>query len=316
MKDLIIIGAGPAGITAGIYAACYRMDAVIIGKLPGGEMLSATHILNYPGFPPLTGTDLTDHMVKQLNALGHVINEAMVTAIDKIDGGYRVTTDKNEAFDGKNVIVATGTERRRLNIAGEREMAGKGVFYCATCDSKEVEGKTVCVIGGSNAAVQAAETLTKWAAKVYIIYRGDALRADPVWIEKISKNPKVEIIYKTNIKEIKGSDWVSSIVLDAPYKESIELSLQGVFVEIGGVPGTALLGPLGVKVDDKGFIEIGTDMQTNVPGIYAAGDCTTTGNMLQQISVSVGEGAKATGFAYKTLRAIRPPALWGKMGMK
>jgi len=313
MYDTVIIGAGPAGITAGIYAACYKMNAVVIGKLPGGEMLSATRIINYPGYTPVAGADLTHNMVKQLRDLGQSITEANVMDVQKIDGGFSVKTDDQKIYETKTIIAATGTERRKLNIPGERELSGKGVFYCATCDAHYYDGKTVCVIGGSNAAVQAAVQLSDRASRVYIIYRGEALRADPIWVEEVKKHPKIEVLYKTNITAIKGGDWVSGVSLDTAYKESSELALEGVFVEIGGIPGTSFLIPLGVAVDDKGFIEINTQMETNVTGIYAAGDCTTTGNMLQQISVCVGEGAKAAGFTYKSLKSIRPPALWGKL---
>lgn len=313
MYDVIIIGAGPAGIAAGIYAACYKMNAVVIGKLPGGEMLSATRIINYPGYGPVAGQDLTKNMVRQLGALGQTIVETNVAGLDKIDEGFRVTTEDKKSYDVKTLIVATGTERRKLNISGEKQLTGKGVFYCATCDGHYYDGKTVCVVGGSNAAVQAAVQLSDRAKRVYIIYRGEALRADPIWVEEVNKHPKIEPIYKTNITKIDGNEWVTGVTLDNPYKENTELMVEGVFVEIGGVPGTSFLLPLGVMVDDKGFIEIDIDMQTTVHGIYAAGDCTSTGNMLQQISVCVGEGAKAAGFVYKSLKSIRPPALWGKL---
>ncbi len=313
MYDVVIIGAGPAGLTAGIYAACYRMNAVIIGKIPGGEMLSATRIINYPGYQPVVGVDLTKNMVDQLKALGQTVIESNIMTVDKLDDGFRVTTDDKKSYDTKTIIVATGTERRKLNISGEREFTGKGVYYCATCDGHLYQDKVVAVIGGSNAAVQAAVQLGVLAKEVHIIYRGEALRADPIWIEQITKDPKIDVLYKTNITKINGNEKVTSVTLDTLYKESTEIAVEGVFIEIGGIPGTSFLLPLGVTVDDKGFIEINTQMETNIPGIYAAGDCTSTGNTLQQISVCVGEGAKAAGFVYKSLKSIRPPALWGKL---
>lgn len=313
MYDVVIIGCGPAGITAGIYAACYRMNAVIIGKLPGGEMLTATRIINYPGYAPVSGQDLTGNMIKQLKELGQSIVETNVLEIQKTEGGFLVKTEDQKSYESKTVIAATGTERRKLNIPGEKELTGKGVFYCATCDAHYYDGKTVCVIGGSNAAVQAAVQLSDRASRVYIIYRGEELRADPIWIEEVTKHPKIEVFYKTNITGILGAEWVTGVILDHPYQEKSELPLEGVFVEIGGIPGTSFLIPLGVMVDEKGFIEIDNTMATTVEGIYAAGDCTSTGNMLQQISVCVGEGAKAAGFVYKSLKSIRPPALWGKL---
>lgn len=313
MKDTVIIGAGPAGITAGIYSACYRMDAAIIGKLAGGEMTLATRIVNYPGFPPVTGMELTQKMVEQLTSLGQHILQTNVVKMETIDGGFRVTTEDSQIFETKTAIVATGTERRKLNIPGERELSGKGVFYCATCDANYYDGKTVAVIGGSNAAVQAAVQLGERAKKVYVIYRGTELRADPVWVEQVTHNPAIEVLFQTSITTIVGETWVTSVVLDHPYNETNTLPVDGVFVEIGGIPGTSLLLPLGVQLDEKGFIAVGDTMETNVPGIYAAGDCTVTGNVLQQISVSVGEGAKAAGFVYKALKSSRPPALWGKL---
>lgn len=311
--DCVIIGLGPAGITAGIYAACYRMRVAIIGNVVGGEMQKATRIINYPGQEPISGADLTQKMIAQLDALGHHVLQEMVTKIGVRDDGFTVIGNTGHVYQTHTVLVATGTERRKLRIPGETEFTGKGVFYCATCDANQYDGKTVSVVGGSNAAVQAAVLLSERAQRVYIIYRGAQLRADPIWIQTLATNTKIEILYKTNITKIAGTSWVTSVELDEPYNGSKTLSTEGVFIEIGGIPGTSLLIPLGVVLDEKGFIETNTSMETNVGGLYAAGDCTVTGNLLQQISVAVGEGAKAMGFIFKKQKQIRPPALWGKL---
>jgi thioredoxin reductase (NADPH) len=323
--DLIIIGAGPAGLTASIYASRYQLNHLVMGKSCGGEMALSHEIENYPGFRSISGLDLTKKMEEQARTLGVDISCEGVAKIQPQKGGFKLTTDSRDNYQTKALIIATGTERRKLGIPGEEEYTGRGVSYCATCDAPFFRDKTVAVIGGANTAAQGALLLADLAKKVYIIYRRKPLRADPTFVSRIegkAKKGKIEIIYETNLTEIKGSgNRVTGVILDRPYqppKASLakgggksELALDGVFIEAGGVPGTALVKPLGVKLDRKGFIKVDLKMGTSVPGLFAAGDITSSGALLQQIVVSCAQGAMAASSAYEFLKEVAAPSLRG-----
>ena len=295
MYDLIIVGGGPAGLTAGIYAARFNLKAVLIGSHIGGYMNEAPSIENWPGEKSISGMDLTTKMKDQVKELGVEIIEEEVVEVKK---GFSVKTKTNKEFKGKNIILALGTERRRLDIKGETEFAGRGVSYCATCDSPFFKDKVVAVAGGANSAVMAAMLLSKFAKEVHILYRKEALRADPYWVDKINNQKNIKVHFKVNIKEIKGDAMVNSILLD----NGKEMKLDGVFVEIGSVPATSLATSLGVKLCSKGCIEVDETQQTNVKGVYAAGDITNASNYMRQIITACGEGAIAAESVYKSLK--------------
>lgn len=303
MYDLIIIGAGPAGLSASIYAGRYKLGHFVVGRELGGTMSQAWGIENYPGFKKISGLELTGKMVDQVKERGTEIKIGAVIEIKKEEKGFIVRTMDGEAFQTKTLVVATGTERRKLKIPGEEEYSGKGVSYCGTCDAPLFKEKTVAVIGGSNAAAMEALHLALFCPKVYLIYRGESLGAEPIWVERLKKESKVEIIYETNILEIKGDGGrVTSIKLDKSYQGRNELGLGGVFIEIGGVPGAALVKPLGVELDEKGYLKVGSDMATNIPGIFGAGDVANAAGELQQVVTAVSEGAIAAVSAYRYLQ--------------
>lgn len=315
--DLIIIGIGPSGLTASIYTSRYKLSNLVIGKTLGGTMALAHRIENYPGFSTISGVELGQKMGKQVKALGAEILMENVGRIEKTKVGFKVTTETNKEFGSKALIVATGTERRKLNIPGEKKYQGRGTSYCTNCDAPFFRGKTVAVIGGADSAVSGAIHAAAFAQKVYIIYRKDKLRAEPAWTEEALKNPKIEVIYKTNITEILGDEnKVTGVKLDQPYQNSDQLAVGGVFIEIGGVPVTGMLKQLGVELDENDYVKVGPDMSTNVPGLFAAGDIANVFGEFQQITIATSEGSIAAASVFKYLKGQQPPPSYGESGKK
>ncbi|HUW24859.1 MAG TPA: FAD-dependent oxidoreductase [Patescibacteria group bacterium] len=307
--DTIIIGSGLAGLTASIYASRYKMANVVIGKLPGGTITLAHKVENFPGFTSITGMELARNVIMQVKALGaeilpdEVVKVKVVEASGKIPHFFSVATEKGGEFEAQTLIATTGTERRQLGVPGEKEYLGKGVSYCTHCDAPFFKGKTVAIVGGSDAAVGGAIHLSGFGQRVYIIYRKSELRAEPIWVEEALNNPKVEVIYNTNVLEILGDgNKVTGVKLDNPYKELTQLPLDGVFIEIGGVPASSFLLPLGVELDENGYVKVNEKMETNVSGVFAAGDFTAQSLVLQQAITACAQGAIAASSAFKYLR--------------
>jgi thioredoxin reductase (NADPH) len=299
--DLIIIGAGPAGLAASIYASRYKVNHLVIGKEPGGQAVEAHKIENWPGTESISGFDLTQKMREHAEKLGAKVVLDSVSNISRGENIFDVTAHTAQ-YKAKNVILALGMEYKKLSIPGEEEFKGKGVSYCPTCDAAFFGGKVVAVAGGGNSAASAAQLLAEYALKVYIIYRGEKLKVDPSYLENFAKNEKIEIIYNTNIKEIKGEAAVGKVVLDKEHDGKSELDVQGVFIEIGSEPGVELAKQLDLNIDEQGFIVVGLDQSTNVSGIYAAGDATTGSNKLRQILTAAAEGAVAAASVYKKMQ--------------
>ncbi len=324
--DLLIIGAGPAGLIASIYASRYKLNNLVLGKTLGGELALASKVENYPGIISLSGLALAEQIAKQVFLLGGKILYREVVQLLKSPEGFLAVVSPTEKYQGKVVIVATGSERRRLNIPGEKELIGKGVSYCTTCDAPFYKGKRVAVIGGADAAVTGAIHTAEFASLVYLIYRGQQLRAEPIWleeIEKLIKADKIKVIYQTNLKEIlsqaqvaklkaetdskASAQLVGGVKLDNPYEGSEILPLDGVFIEIGGVPGTSLVQPLGVVLDERGYVKVNEQMETNISGLFCAGDMVDKTVMKQAIT-AMASGAIAAASAYKHLKGqIAPP---------
>jgi len=295
--DLIIIGAGPAGITAGIYASRYKLDTLVIGKNRGGQIAEAGEVENWPGEKLISGPALADKFIDHLLSFGISLEPLDVKRVEKDGENFRVSCEKKE-FVGKSLILATGLARRKLGVPGEQEFAGKGVSYCFTCDAPFFRDKIVAVIGGSDSAVSGALFLSEYAKKVYIIYRQEELRAMPVAVEAAKANPKIEIIYKANVKKINGGD----VVTDADLDTGQNLKLDGIFIEIGSEPAKDLVVSFGVVTDEKGEILVNNKMQTNIKGVCAAGDITSSGSYLRQAVTAAGEGAKAALTCFKYIK--------------
>jgi thioredoxin reductase (NADPH) len=298
MYDLIIIGAGSAGLASAIYAARYKLKTLVICKDIGGVILEAYKVENYPGFKAISGIDLMNKFKKQAEELGVKIIEDEVIDIKK-NNNFKINT-KQKSFESKTIIIAMGSKRRKLDVPGSDEFSGKGVSYCATCDGPLFKNKIVGVVGGSDSAANAAQLLADYAKKVYIIYRKEKLRAEPLLVEQINKNKKIEIINNTNITEIKGDKMISSVIFDS----GKEFKLDGLFIEIGILPNNEIAKKLGVKLDKEGHIIVDKAQKTNINGVYAAGDITNASNKFEQLTTATAEGSIAANSVYEFVKKI------------
>ncbi len=295
--DVAIIGAGPAGLTAGIYAARYKLSAIVIGAEAGGTITMAHKLHNWPGFSG-SGMELMQKFQEHLKSFDVPQVMDSVRDVAKEHDVFILTTEKNR-YKARTVILAMGTKRRKLGVPGEEELSGKGVSYCATCDAFFFKDKTVGVVGGSDSAAVAAQILSHHAKKVYIIYRKDHLRAEPARVEELESDPKVEFIYNANVTGIQGKDAIEKVKLDTGQ----ELELDGLFIEIGGVPLTEIAKDLGIDLEKNQRIKVGPDMSTNIPGVYAAGDITTGSNEFNQVVTAAAEGSLAALAAFNHLKS-------------
>jgi thioredoxin reductase (NADPH) len=303
LYDLIIIGGGVAGLGAAVYAARYEMNVLVVAGNFGGLLLQTHLVENYIGFKSISAIELTNNIIEHAKSYKKVtMKEAMVNDIKKLKNSVKIKTTKGE-FEGKTILFATGSFHRQLGIPGEKEYSGKGVSYCGTCDAPMFHNKTVAIIGGSDSAAKESILLAQFAKKVYIIYRGEKLRAEPVNFKNVLANKKIEIIYKTNVKEVKGKQFVTNIILDNEYKGSTELKLDGMFIEIGYIPKTELAEKIGVKTNKKHEIIVDKHSQTNVDGVYSAGDCTDYD--FKQAITGVAQGAHAAQAAYEYIKNLK-----------
>jgi NADH-dependent peroxiredoxin subunit F len=292
--DLIIIGAGPAGITASIYAARKQMILLVLSQDIGGQTSWSGSIENYTGYQIVTGPELTEKFKEQIAAYGIKVNEGeSVLSIEKKDNFVIVKTDKSE-YITKSVIVASGKTPRELDVQGEKEYKNKGIAYCATCDGPLFAKKKVAVIGGGNSALDAAIQLSKIASEVHIVNIADELTADAIMQDVIKRTSNVKIYNSSSVKRITGEKFVNGIEIETR-KGPQTISLEGVFVEIGLIPNTGFID--NVKKNAYGEIEINCACETDVPGIFAAGDVTSVPE--KQIIVAAGEGAKAALSAFQ-----------------
>jgi thioredoxin-disulfide reductase len=302
MYDLIIIGSGPAGYSAGIYATRYNLNVLVIGQIEGGMASLAHQVENYPGLPQITGIELMKKFKDQATKSGAKIISDLVVNIKKTDDIFSVQT-KSETYKSKTIILAMGTERRKINIPGEKEFLGKGLSYCVTCDGMFFKNKTVAVIGGGDSALQAVIQLSEICKKVYLIYAKEIPDAMPTWVERAnSKADKIIQIASNTLTKIEGTNTVEKVILEKEFNNSNELLVDGVFVEIGAVPNSVLLDKLGVLIDDCKYIIVDQFQQTNVKGIFAAGDITTNSGKFAQIITASNEGAIASFTAFKYLK--------------
>lgn len=295
--DSIIIGSGPTGLGAAMYAGRMNMKTLVIGDLHGGIITTTDIVENYPGFIRLTGLELADKLQQHAEDYKKNVEllEYRVTDVKK-EKDYFVVKTKEKSFETKTIIFATGTKYRELKVPGHDQFKNKGVHYCALCDGFFYKEKVVGVVGGSDSAAKEALLMTQWAKKVFMIYRGEKIRPEPINMKRIEQNDKIEIIAKMNVVEIKGDKIVKSVVLDNPYKGKKELELDGLFIAIGLIPLSDLAKSLGVKINQKGEIEINRESKTNIPGVYAAGDITDT--KFKQAITGVAEGVHAVYSAY------------------
>jgi len=296
--DVIIIGGGPAGLAAGLYAARRNLKAIVLTQVLGGQMALAPSVENYPGMNPMSGIKLAEKMKRQAKKFGCKFKLEAVVELNLKDEIKKVKTTERK-YAAKSVIIATGSHYRKLEAEGEDKFIGKGVSYCATCDGPCFKGKKVAVIGGSDAAVKSALYMSEIASETHLIHRRDQLRAEEANQELIKKSP-VKIIWNSVVEKIEGDNVVRKIIIkNVNTNETMELAVDGVFIEVGEVPTTEIVKTAGVEINEKNFIKVNQNFETNIPGVFAAGDVTGS---FAQIVVAAAEGAEAATNAYLFLR--------------
>jgi len=298
--EVIIIGGGPAGMTAGLYTSRSRLKTLLIETgLLGGQITTTELIENYPGFPEgINGSDLSQLMEEQAKRFGLEIIQQEVIEV-KLEGDQKVVRTSDADYYSKTLIISSGTEYRKLGIPGEDAFIGRGVSFCATCDGAFFKDNRIVVVGGGDSALTEALFLTKFAKEVIIIHRRDALRATKIYQERTLANPKIKFLWDSVVQEIKGEKMVKSILVkNVKTNEVQEVQTDGVFLFVGISPKTQFLKGL-IQMDDGGYIIANDNCEASVKGIFAAGDCRK--KLLRQITTAVGDGATAAFAAEKYL---------------
>jgi thioredoxin reductase (NADPH) len=300
--DVIIIGAGSAGLSAGIYAVRSGLKTLILEeKLAGGTIADASLVVNYPGFAEISGGELAEKMTSHCKKIGAVIHDLEPVTEIELMSEKKIVETSNATYETKAVIFSTGSHYKELGAKGEKEFRGKGVSYCGVCDGPFFKGKRVLVVGGGNTACTTTLYLSGLAAEVVVIHRKQAFRAEESLISDISGKNNVKIMWNTEIQEIKGDRQVKSVTLiDNITNKTSELSVDAVFVQVGEAPNSQLAKAAGIETDDHGYIKVDMNQQTNLLGIFAAGDVTN--QTIKQVGTAVGQGITAALQAYSYIR--------------
>ena len=310
--DVIVAGQGAAGFSAGMYAARYQMKPVIIGAMFGGETATGGLIENYPGYPEIDGFDLMLKFREHAEKYNvPIVDDKLVKAV-KTPEGFEVTGESGETYKGRSLILGIGRERRSLWLDHEADWMGRGVSYCSTCDAPLHRGNTVAVVGGGDSAIKGAVLISKYAEKVYIIYRQSAFtRPEAANLSQLDKADNVERIFETNVVELLGNDQagLESIRLDRPHNGEDVLKVDGIFIEIGADPRKELAVQLGANVNDLDEVVVDKYMQTNVPGLLAAGDLTDASGDLKQTITASAQGSLAATAAYEYVSRLAAAAV-------
>lgn len=295
MRDVIIIGSGPAGWTAAVYAARANLKPLLFeGDEPGGQLMTTTEVENYPGFEHgIQGPELMEVMKKQAKRFETEVISKNVKELRQIDGGFEIKTDV-KTYQAKTVILSTGASARRLGLESEKQLYGKGVSACATCDGFFFKDKEVIVVGGGDSAMEESSFLTKFATKVYIVHRRGEFRASKIMQERVLKNPKIQVIWNTEVADILGVDEgrvVGVKLRDTGTREEREMKIDGVFAAIGHVPNTSLVEEL-LELDEKRYVKtIPGTSKTTIPGLFACGDVQDS--VYRQAVTAAGSGCMA-----------------------
>lgn len=305
MVDVLIVGLGCAGYTSAVYAARYKLSTMLIGAEEGGMGMTAAEVGNWPGEVEIRGPDLMEKFKTHALSFAPLVEQKIgrIEKVEKIDNGFRMTLQGGETVEGKTIIFATGSNKRQLGAPGEKEFAGKGVTYCATCDAFFYRNKTVAVLGGGDSAVEGAAIAAQVAAKVYLIHRRNEFRAEPYWVEKVKSKANIEFVLERTVTEILGAQTVTGVKLDTAHNGQDVLSVDGVFIEIGSTPAVELPLQLGCELDTKGHLQVDEGMRTNVPGVFGAGDVTSGSNHFAQFTTAAGEGTVAVNSAFHYLQS-------------
>ena len=291
MYDIIVVGAGPAGLTAALYATRANKKVLVFeGKTYGGQILNASKVDNYPGFESISGFDLATNMYNQVTKRGvEVKNETVINITDDL-----TVTTSNGTYQAKSIILATGAQNRKLNLPNEVEFIGKGVSYCATCDGNFFKGKDVAVVGGGNTALEDALYLSEIANKVYLIHRRDEFRGEDKYLEEIKTKSNIEIILNSQVTSINGNDLLESITIN----DDRTINISGLFIAVGQEPKNEMFKDV-IDIDEKGYIKTEDGVHTNVAHIYVAGDCRN--KPLKQLTTAVSDGSIAATMAIKEM---------------
>ena len=291
MYDIIVVGAGPAGLTAALYATRANKKVLVFeGKSYGGQILNASKVDNYPGFESISGFELATNMYNQVTKRGVEVKNETVINITK---DLTVTTS-NGTYQAKSIILATGAQNRKLNIPNEVEFIGRGVSYCATCDGNFFKGKDVAVVGGGNTALEDALYLSDIANKVYLIHRRDEFRGEEKYLDEIKTKSNIEIILNSNVTSINGNDMLESITIN----DDKNINISGLFIAVGQEPKNEMFKDV-IDIDEKGYIKTDDGVHTNVDHIYVAGDCRN--KQLKQLTTAVSDGSIAATMAIKEM---------------
>lgn len=302
MYDVIIIGGGPAGLSAGLYASRRALNTLVISRDIGGQIAKTPDIENYPGIDKISGIELANRLKGQAERFGAKIIFEETTKIEKIKNKFLVHTLRNK-YEAKTIILASGKKPRELDVPGENEFKGRGVSYCATCDAPFFKNKTLAIAGGGNSALDAALLASKYSTKVYLIHRRDSFTGEQVLIDTVKSTKNIEVMFESQVKEIKGDKVVKSLLLT----NGKEVETDGIIVEIGFIVDHSLVEGL-VKLDEKKQVIVNNVQETSLSGIFAAGDLTET--PYKQAVISAAEGAKAALSCYDYLQKLQ-----GKRGI-
>lgn len=290
MEDIVIVGGGPAGLTAAIYVQRAGKHAIVYeGNVPGGQIMTAAVVVNYPSIKSISGAEFSQNLYEQALALGAEVRFAKVVGLS-VDGEKKIIQTTDGTIEAKSVILATGASNRKLGIEKEADFIGRGVSYCATCDGAFFKGKNVAISGGGNTAIEDAIYLTNHCKKIYLIHRRNELRADQILVDELKSKPNVEFVLEANVTKILGKDHVEGIEVTKLTGEKRVLDVEALFIAIGQVPGNQAFANV-VTLDDYGYIIAAEDCKTNIPGVFVAGDARI--KSVRQLTTACSDGTVA-----------------------
>ncbi len=304
--DTIIIGLGPAAYSAALYAGRYMLKSLVIGETPGGQLTEAGEVDDYLGLIGIQASEMIKLFNKHIEKYNIPVVMDTVVGFTRQGDEYVVKTKRKGELRAETLIIAIGTKRRKLNVPGENEFTGRGVSYCSVCDAPLFKNKVVAVVGGGNSALEGAEILSRYATKVYLIHRRDQFRAQPYYVKLVKEKQNVEFVLNSVVREIKGDKLVKGVVVEnLKTGEKKEIPINGIFIEIGFEPPTDFARANGIETDENGYIKIDEWGRTNLPGVFAAGDCTGTWLGFRQIITAAAQGAVAAHSAFTYLNQKR-----------
>lgn len=313
--DLAIIGAGPAGLSASVYASRYKLRNAVIGPELGGYVATTHLVEDYLGFDSITGMDLAEKFGAHAKKFGAELVQEQVSAAERRANGrgeWVLKTWTDREIRARAVLLATGTKHNKIGVPGEDKFEGRGVSYCVTCDAAFFKGKPVVIVGGGDSALKGALHLTEFASHLYVVHRRKDFRAEPTWVERVEAKKNVTFVMENEVAEVLGDGKVAGVKLKRPFKGKDSLKVEGVFIEIGSNPDPALAKAFGADMDDGNFVMVGATQRTTAENVWAAGDNTTNSAMFRQIVTAAGEGSVAAGDIYEYLND--PRATWDEKG--